>query len=271
MRIRIRHETRYTYDAPLAGLVQYLRMTPRDSARQTVRRWSLTAPGNLTAWRDHHDNRCHTLVLGRAEAHQLITVVAEGEVETVDTAGVVPTHFSALPHSVYLRETAFTRPDPAIRDFAEPMRALVAADRLDGLHEVMRRVNAAVRYTEGATHVHTTASEALADGEGVCQDHAHIFIAACRFLGVPARYIGGYLLSSDDPGEVHAAGHAWASALVPDFGWVSFDPANGVSATQHYVAAATGLDYLGASPVRGVRRGGGDETLEVRVALSLVA
>lgn len=267
MRLRIRHETRYAYETPLIGMVQYLRMSPRDSARQKVHRWSVVAPGSPAQWTDHHGNRCHALNVDRATDE--VTIIARGEVETFDTAGVVSAAQATLPERVYLRETAFTRPDGRVRDVAEPVRRLMDRDRLDGLHELMNRVHRAVRYVEGATHVHTTASQALEDGSGVCQDHAHVFIACCRALGVPARYVGGYLLSSDDATEEQDAGHAWASALVPDFGWVSFDAANGVSATQHYVAAAVGLDYAEASPARGVRRGGGEETMTVRVAVSL--
>jgi len=267
MRIHIRHETHYAYSQPLHRLVQYLRMTPRNSARQAVKRWKVTAPGNLGSWTDHLGNRCHTLVLDRPE--KAVSIVAEGEVETVDTAGTVPAHYTTLPVPVYLRQTAFTRPDAAVLDLAESFRAGIESDRLSALHDLMRAVHGAIRYTEGATHVHTTAAEALADGVGVCQDHAHVFISCCRALGVPARYIGGYLVSSDDE-EQHAAGHAWASALVPDLGWVSFDAANGVSATHGYVAAAIGLDYAEASPVRGLRQGGGAESMDVVVRLSVM-
>ncbi len=266
MRIRIRHETHYAYGQPLHRLVQYLRMTPRDSARQTVRRWKVTTPGNLVAWTDHLGNLCHTLVLDSPE--KTVSITAEGEVETVDTGGTVPAKHSTLPVPVYLRQTVFTRPDAALLDLAESFRPAMAADRLSVLHDLMRAVHAAIRYTEGATHVHTTAAEALRDGAGVCQDHAHVFISCCRALGVPARYVGGYLVSSDDE-EQHAAGHAWASALVPDLGWVSFDAANGVSATGRYVAAAIGHDYADASPVRGLRQGGGTETMDVVIRLSV--
>lgn len=269
MRIRIRHETHYEYAAPLARLVQYLRMSPRDSARQKVGQWRVTAPGNLVPWIDHMGNRCHILVLDRPV--RAVSIVAEGEVETVETAGTVPAAYSTLPEQVYLRETEFTRPDAALLEFAEGFRAGMEADRLSALHELMAAVHGAIRYVEGASDVHTTAADALADGVGVCQDHAHVFIACCRALGVPARYVGGYLVSSEGGEQEHSAGHAWASALVPDIGWVSFDAANGVSATEHYVAAAIGLDYAGASPVRGVRQGGGEETMEVRVRLSAPA
>lgn len=268
MRIRIRHETHYDYSAPLGRLVQYLRMTPRDSARQKVTRWTVTGPGRLTRWTDHLGNRCHTHVFDRPE--ETVALAAEGEVETTDTGGTVPATHSTLPVPVYLRQTTFTRPDARLVEFAEGFRPAMEADRLSALHDLMLAVHKAVRYVEGASHVHTTAAEALADGVGVCQDHAHVFISACRILGIPARYVGGYLAPSDDRADEYAAGHAWASALVPDIGWVSFDAANGVSATQAYVAAAIGLDYSEASPVRGVRQGGGEETMTVRVRLSVL-
>ena len=94
----------------------------------------------------------------------------------------------------------------------------------------------------------------------MCQDLSHIFIAAARSLGIPARYVGGYFHRNDGVIE-QDAGHAWAEAFVPDLGWVAFDTANGISATDAHVRVAVGLDYLGAAPVRGMRYGGGGETL----------
>ena len=102
----------------------------------------------------------------------------------------------------------------------------------------------------------TTAAQAFALKRGVCQDLSHIFIAAARSLGVPARYIGGHFHRSDGVTD-QEAGHAWAEAHVPDLGWVAFDPTNGISATDAHVRVAVGLDYLGAAPVRGSRQGGG--------------
>ena len=105
----------------------------------------------------------------------------------------------------------------------------------------------------------TTAAEAFALKRGVCQDLTHVFIAAARHLGVPARYVGGYFHRADGVTQ-QDAGHAWAEAHVPALGWVAFDPANGICATDAHVRVAVGLDYLGAAPVRGARRGGGNET-----------
>jgi transglutaminase-like putative cysteine protease len=118
----------------------------------------------------------------------------------------------------------------------------------------------------GATDVLTTADEALHEGAGVCQDHAHIMIAVARSLGIPARYVSGYLW----PGHqgVTLASHAWVDAYVPGPGWLSFDPANACRPSTSYVRVAIGLDYFDAPPVRGVRRGGPrDEELGVSVVI----
>ncbi len=100
----------------------------------------------------------------------------------------------------------------------------------------------------------------------MCQDLTHIFIAAARELGFPARYVGGYFHRNDGVTR-QQAGHAWAEAFIPSFGWVAFDPANGICATDAHVRVAVGLDYLGAAPVRGTRYGGGVETLAVSVVI----
>ena len=113
-----------------------------------------------------------------------------------------------------------------------------------------------VAYEVGVTNTHTTAADALKDGRGVCQDHAHVFISAARSLGIPARYVSGYLLAGtgDEPSD---ANHAWAEAWLDGLGWVGFDPANGVCPTDRYVRLASGLDAAFAAPIRGTRRGGG--------------
>jgi transglutaminase-like putative cysteine protease len=268
VRIAIRHTTLYRYTEPLFRSVQYLRIKPRHSARQHLIDWTIEAPGTISSWADQHGNPCYTLVVDKPLEE--IEVVARGTVETFDTSGVVPAREHALPLLLYLRQTAFTQPDDNLKRLAGRFREAIEADRVAGLHDLMIGVRDAVAYRENETHVHTTAAEALAEGVGVCQDHAHVFISVCRLSGVPVRYVGGYLATSDGAQE-HAAGHAWAEAFVPSLGWVSFDPANGVSATEHYVRAAIGLDYASASPVRGVRQGGGQETMTVKIRLEAAA
>jgi transglutaminase-like putative cysteine protease len=265
VRILIQHRTEYRYSEPLLQSIQYVRLTPRSGTSQTVNRWKIGSPGAaLSEWLDHYGNICHTLVVARPATRLVIEV--SGDVRTVDTSGVIPSGTTALPVEVYLRPTGYTHADRNLAKFAQRYRAAIAKSPLDGLHQLMLGVRGSVAYDQNHTTVHTTAAETLAAGRGVCQDHAHLFIAVCRELGVPARYVSGYL--SHGEGRQSTASHAWAEALVPDLGWVSFDCANGISATEAYVRVAVGLDYADAGPMRGVRTGGGAEALDVSVQLS---
>jgi transglutaminase-like putative cysteine protease len=123
-----------------------------------------------------------------------------------------------------------------------------------------------ITFDTDPTHPATTAAEAYGLRRGVCQDIAHIFIAAARHLDVPARYISGYFHRADGVTD-QEAGHAWAEVFVEGLGWVAFDPTNGISATDAHVRVAIGLDYLGAAPIRGMQYGGGGETMSVAVAV----
>jgi transglutaminase-like putative cysteine protease len=266
MRILVHHRTEYRYTQPLMASVQYLRLTPRSGQSQTVNRWKVSCPGaDLTEWTDHYGNICHTLVMSRPTQSMLIEV--SGDVRTNDTNGVIPGGTTTLPFEVFLRETAYTAPDRPLLKFAQQFRAEFGKDLISGLHALMLGVQEAVVYEKNQTTVRTTAAETLAAGRGVCQDHAHLFIASCRQLGVPARYVSGYLGRGEGQQQTTAS-HAWAEALVPDLGWVSFDCANGLSATEAYLRVAVGLDYADAGPVRGVRTGGGVEALDVSVKVS---
>jgi transglutaminase-like putative cysteine protease len=123
----------------------------------------------------------------------------------------------------------------------------------------------AVAYETGHTDAATTAEDALAKGKGVCQDHAHLFIGAARLLGVPARYVSGYLMMNDRTDQ--DAGHAWAEAHVDGLGWVGFDVSNGIGPDARYVRVASGRDYAEAAPVTGISWGESGSTLSVSLAV----
>jgi transglutaminase-like putative cysteine protease len=128
----------------------------------------------------------------------------------------------------------------------------------------MHALNQHISYTPGTTEVHTSAAEAFAGRSGVCQDHAHAFIACARSLGIPARYVSGYLCSQDAD---HLSSHAWAEAWLDD-AWYSFDVTNRLAVPERHLKLAVGLDYLDACPVRGMRRGGGSEQMHAKVLVS---
>jgi transglutaminase-like putative cysteine protease len=264
MLIRVEHATSYEYSEPLMATTQYLRMTPLSGRTQAVESWALTCPGAvMTAWQDQFGNACHTLTVPKPVDRLDIRV--SGLVRTRDTSGVFGTASSELPLIIYLRETPYTVPSETIRDFAVDFAEHVKTDRIAALHEIMTGIADKVSYSPGDTHVHTTGAEALEQGSGVCQDHAHIFCATCRALEIPARYVSGYLTHGLGH-EAHAASHAWAEAFVDSLGWVGFDPTNRACPDESYIRTAAGLDYAEASPVRGVRAGGGLETMSVSVS-----
>ena len=268
MRLNIRHHTVYRYGTPVCASIQYLRLTPRNDPGQRVINWTVRASGDLQAWRDGYGNRVHTLACRKD--YRELSIEAAGTIETYAAVIHLDGREEILPNQVYLRHTPLTAADEAIRQFAGLFRVAVASAPLDALLELMLAIRERVAFTVGCTHSATSASEAFAGRSGVCQDHTHIFIACCRDLGIPARYIGGYLLV-DDNSENQTAGHAWAEAWIADIGWVSFDVANARHRCDTHVRVAVGLDYRDVSPVVGVRRGGGVEEMSVSVSVAVQA
>jgi transglutaminase-like putative cysteine protease len=262
MRIRVRHTTSYTYSKPVEFAAQSLRLAPRNHAGQRVLSWEVReASGRpIPATDDGYGNIVHLLTFVRS--HLAAGIVAEGEVETTDTHGIVREAAETLPGVYWLRPTAATSPDESLTALADGLTRI--ADPVDRLHRLMDRVRERIDYVVGTTTVTTTAAEALAHGKGVCQDHAHVFIACARALGFPARYVSGYLWTGGEHAPAEAS-HAWAEALVDPVGWIGFDAANRVCPTEAYVRVAIGLDYAEAAPVRGARRGTSEEALAVAV------
>jgi transglutaminase-like putative cysteine protease len=263
MRLRILHTTTYRYEPPATSVIQILRMTPGSHDGQYVADWQIdvSTDTRLDMHEDAFGNVTHVLSCGPVAD---INIIAEGLIETHDTGGVLRGTDERFPPSLFLRTTGLTEVNPAMAGFARELRAEAEGDTLGFLHTLMTQVNDHMTFDEDPTHSGTSAAEAFTLKRGVCQDYAHIFIACARTGGVPARFVSGHFLRSD--GTVHQdAGHAWAEAFVPDLGWVGFDPANSICTTEAHVRVATGLDYLGAAPVRGTRYGGGTETLTVAV------
>jgi transglutaminase-like putative cysteine protease len=257
MKLTIQHVTHYDYSAPLQYALQSLCLTPQASAHQTVHEWSLSAPAPLFAQRDSYGNLAHTWSLARRSYGSAVRAV--GTVETHASPWLVD---DAVPPQLYLRNTPLTATD-------DRLLALGRTHFADGVDEasamaLARAVMQRVRYQAGATTVQTTALQAWELGGGVCQDHAHVFIAACRANGVPARYVSGYFYAPD---EADLASHAWVDVCVdaPQHRWLSIDVTHGCLIDERHVRLAVGLDYRACSPIRGIREGGGDETMRVRI------
>ncbi len=262
MLVSIRHATHYSYDAVGGYTVQRLRLTPSDNQSQKVLSWSIEAEGieNAATYVDGFGNPIHLIT--QTKPYETMSIVAGGEVETFDRDGVVGYIGEAANPRVFLRATPRTDSSPGIDALADEVHD---KRQLDRLHHLLESIATRVVYVTDSTHSETTAADAFAAGQGVCQDHAHILIAAARRLGIPARYVTGYL--HVDGEETAVAHHAWAEAFVDDLGWVGFDPANHICPTERYVRLACGFDAASAAPIVGARRGGGTESLTVDVVV----
>lgn len=264
MRLAIVHRTAYAYSRRAHATIQTLRLTPREEPHQGVLHWMIHAPGSLVGARDAHGNLAHTL--SHHVLHEQFVIEARGEVEVspLHEGRLGESNARELPPLAYLAATPLTRAGAALRELAA---AGVRERSAAGMLAWAQTVAAAIAYTPGATHVRTTADEALALGRGVCQDHAQVFVAGCRALGIPARYVSGYYY----PGAAgHAESHAWADVWLEGEGWLSFDPTHRCYASDALCRLAVGRDYDDAAPVRGVRLGGGEESMEVRVNIRAI-
>ncbi len=254
MKLSISHDTSYRYQDQVRGSIQYLRLTPQQSQRQHVHSWQLDLPRPARAQRDPYGNVLHVLTLD--EPHDELVIRAQGQVEIDEACECEAEEGSPLP---FLRTSALTHADDALKEFAHD-HCEARRDR-DALSGLMHALADRMVYTPGSTQVESTAAQAFAGGAGVCQDHSHAFIACSRSLGIPSRYVSGYLLT-DDSG--HLASHAWVEAWL-EGQWYSFDVSNRLIRPERHLKLAVGLDYLDACPVRGMRRGGGSESMHARV------
>lgn len=262
MRINIQHKTTYRYDTSVVSALQQLRLAPKSSAGQAVISWDMHYEGGKreVEFEDHNNN--HVTLISFETGRDEITVTCVGAVETTDQAGVIGRHGDFAPLWYFRRQTALTQAGPRIKALAKSLPDNYEND-VTRLHDLSRLIAGAVNYQTGETGSETKAESALEAGQGVCQDHAHIFVSVARELGFPARYVSGYLLMHDRIDQT--ATHAWAEAFISDIGWVGFDVSNGISPDEHYVRVATGLDYSEAAPISGMRFGHGGETLVVDI------
>lgn len=260
MHLKVSHTTAYQYDRPVDYALQQMRMMPKDSTGQSVIKWATEVEGGRSqlAYTDQHRN--HVELVSFDHEAQKVIIHCEGEVEVTLSDGVVGKHIGLAPLWLFKRQTALTKPGTEIRKLAREFKQDSESDT-GQFHALSAAITDAVKYEIGETDAMTTAEEAFCGGAGVCQDHAHIFISAARHLNYPARYVSGYLLMNDRTEQ--EAGHAWAEVYLDNLGWVGFDVSNGISPDERYIRVATGLDYIEAAPVSGMRYGHSSENMIV--------
>lgn len=261
-RLSIRHVTTYRYEAPVHYALQKLRLTPRSGHGQKVLEWTASVRGGAKQLSYDDPLMNHTDLIKVDSGATEVEIVCEGIVEVEDRHGVVGQHSGYAPLWLYQEATSLTAAGNNVRQLAARVRQETEdLDDIARMHRLSAEIAEVVTYKIGKTDATTSAEMAIAAGHGVCQDHAHVMIAATRHLGYPARYISGYLLMD---GQVSQdASHAWCEVYLDTLGWVGFDVSNQICPDGRYVRVAVGRDYGDAAPIVGIRQGEGDEALTV--------
>ena len=266
MRLSIDHRTRYTFSEPQTRVVQQLRMTPLDSAAQTVVDWNLdvNCDARLREGRDGYGNV--TTMLYVDGPVEVVELIVRGEVLTDDRGGLVTGVAETLPPGFFLRQTSLTVPDPAIIALsAELSRAM--PDAVKGAGLMAMTLFKRIQSRAGRTPKSRTASQTLTEGWGSGRDRAHLMLALARAANMPARFVSGHCLDWVKPGG-HKSAHCWTE-IHDGENWIAFDPSTGLHIGESYIRVAIGLDASDATPLSGTRRGGGIEELDVDVRVEL--
>jgi transglutaminase-like putative cysteine protease len=291
MLLHVIHETRYDY-APAVKTAQHMaHLKPVHCEHQNVLRHSLSVDPGPAQQSEAIDVYGNTRAFFSLSArHALLTVVADSLVETSSPAVLhsALTWEEVREQMRYHRgaaydpaaEFVFTSPYvPRHEDFVAYARPSFESGRplVDAAAELMKRIHHDFEYETEATDVSTPALEAMALRKGVCQDFAHVMLACLRSLGLPARYVSGYLLTHPPPGQPRLVGadasHAWVSVYLPGSKpatgqWFDLDPTNNRAPGEDYVTVARGRDYSDVSPLRGVLHGGANHQLHVAVTVT---
>jgi len=265
MRIEVHHSTVFRFSERARYSIHHLRLMPRPAIGQRVVGWAVMATQRMTSWTDGYGNEVKSFAINGPHAEVRIELKGAFEAEE-EGVGYLTYGLDAepLPPGFWLRNTGLAQYDASVAAFAADLKGRVESDPISVLHGLMTRINGGIEYRTGASGTGATAADTLARQSGVCQDHAHLFIACCRSLGIPARYVSGYMRVLDEHRPANAS-HAWAEAFVPYLGWIGFDAANRICPTGNYLKLAVGLDYAEAAPVTGLRIGGGHADMQVEV------
>ncbi len=298
MLLHVRHETLYHYTPAVENAQHAVHLRPGNGLGQTVLQHALHISPQPVQQREGLDAYGNSkLFFSLQTSHDELQVIADSVVQTYArppiSANSAELAWERVREAFRYRagaeyngawEFAFASPYvPRHEAFAEFAKPSFTSGRplLDATRDLMSRIHSSMTYDGDSTDVDTPALVALSQGKGVCQDFAHIMVACCRAMGLPARYVSGYILTQPAPGQPRLIGcdasHAWASVYCPDDDgsstgqWFDYDPTNNRAPGEDYVTLATGRDFLDVSPLRGVIRGGAQHTLDVAVTVTPMA
>ncbi|NTU67353.1 MAG: transglutaminase family protein [Chlorobiaceae bacterium] len=271
MILKVEHTTVFEYEEPVYETATEVRLQPANTSDGTQRcaSFSLQVSPSATIYEytDFYGNMVHHFNL--LQSHKRVQIVATSVIETTTTARSMVDAEDEIKLLDFSAESKYVHFDPAICELADKFRG--TGDAYSQAMEICRHINSSFRYEPGVTDVHSTSAVVMALGRGVCQDFAHIMIAACRHLGIPTRYVSGYLYGGGStPDGQDEASHAWCEVYCGDgMGWCGFDPTHKtLLVDERYIKIGSGRDYADVPPVRGTYKGTSSETLQVSVRVS---
>ena len=274
----IEHVSRYFYESPVRHCAMLLYLKPRDDQRQRLLHFEIeTNPlAFLSSETDSFDNTRYVLNIHRE--HEALEITVRSKVELMPLAPLpeglgadawqeIGSWKDSFTHWDFMHPSVLAKSSPALANFVSRNGIQRGDDPLKDLLRLSETLHNSFHYAPGSTLATSPIEHILESGRGVCQDYAHVMIAIARSWGIPARYVSGYLYVTGLAGEQaqENATHAWVECLLPELGWVAFDPANRSVADERHVQIAVGRDYQDVSPTRGVYRGGGATRLEANV------
>jgi transglutaminase-like putative cysteine protease len=273
----VRHVTRFQYSDLIRESVMELRMQPRDDGLQRLHSFELTIQprAQLIHYRDYLGNTIHHFDI--PGQHIRLTVTAQAVVELIAPPPLPPAlgtgAWRALDGLVQAGEgwemiqpSQFACATPLLYQLRDELRLARRGDPLTVLRQLNTALHQTFEYAQDQTSVDSPIDQALETRRGVCQDFSHVMIALVRGLGIPCRYISGYLFyNREGDHSAEDATHAWVEALLPELGWVGFDPTNNVLAGERHIRVALGRDYTDIPPTRGIFKGNAQSKLSVAV------
>jgi transglutaminase-like putative cysteine protease len=274
----VRHLTKFLYSHSVSESVMETRMHPRSDSNQRCLTFSLAVSPRcrVFSYRDHLGNQIqHFDIPGE---HNQLVIVAESLIEQQPLANLpdshVPSGWSDLDMLVsygdyweMLLPSEFAKPTPVLQALAAKLNVARRDDPLTLAREINQSLFEYIQYVPRSTRVDSPIDEAIEAQEGVCQDFAHTMIALLRYVGIPCRYVSGYLYQSEREHDRSSsdATHAWVEAFLPHLGWVGFDPTNNLLARDRHIRTAIGRDYADVPPTHGIYRGRSESELYVAV------
>jgi transglutaminase-like putative cysteine protease len=272
VRVAVTHLSRLEYDADIVESIMDIRLGPLEDPHQRIEQFSLRLEpgGHARRYVDGFGNAGHLLTSMRPHAY--LQVAARSDIRTLLLDPFALPDAAPAPMTP-IERADYMDPSPLVPrlESLDRMAARFSAGDFDAVRGMSEMIHRGFIYEQGVTDVSTTVEQIIDGRKGVCQDFAHLLIGLCRAIGVPARYVSGYIVQShDSPRRGAGASHAWAEVYTPSHGWRGFDPTNNLVANGYYVKIAIGRDYADVPPTRGTFRGTASETLAVSVTTEIL-